>query len=337
MAIRSQVLGLPGRDNAVYVEVDSGQSIQRLLFDCGYGCLDAVAVSDIQAIDATFFSHFHMDHLSGFDALFRHNFNREGQPFLVVGPEDTIRVMTHRLRGHTWNLVQNALGSVSLREFYGNSLREVNLPTREAFERVATETSSDFQGLVYDSSGLSVSAIALDHGCISAGYLVREPAKQNVDLGRLQERGFSPGPWLARVKDETLGDEQSVTIGEQTFSLGELRESLLTTSPGSSFAYLTDFRVAEESRDELVEFIRKVDVVVCENNYRDEDEALAAKNYHLTSTEVGRLAKDAEIGKLILFHLSDRYSKEEWADQLLEVKGQFENVSWPESWDDAFR
>ena len=86
MTIKANVLGAPGRDNSVYVEVDSGQSITRLLFDCGYGCIDSLAVSDIQSIDAVFFSHFHMDHISGFDALFRHNYNRDDQPFLCIGP-----------------------------------------------------------------------------------------------------------------------------------------------------------------------------------------------------------------------------------------------------------
>ena len=42
MAIKFEVLGNPGRDNAVYAQVDSGQAVTRLLFDCGYGCLDSM-------------------------------------------------------------------------------------------------------------------------------------------------------------------------------------------------------------------------------------------------------------------------------------------------------
>lgn len=332
MAIRTQVLGQPGRDNSVYVEVDSGQSIKRLLFDCGDGCLNALSVSDLQSIDAVFFSHFHMDHVSGFDALFRHNYNREDEPFLIVGPEDTLRVMTHRLRGYTWNLIQKAEGSVCVREFTKDYLREVNLLTCKGFEETDEETKADFKGDVLTTPELNVSAILLDHGCVSAGYLVREAAKRNVDPARLQSGGFSPGPWLAQVKDESLGDEQSVEVGDATHTLGDLRQALLSNCPGSSFAYLTDFRVSEETREELVAFLHKVDVVICENNYRDADEGLAMKHYHLTSTEVGRLAKEAEIGQLVLFHLSDRYTKEEWAEQLVEVKEQFENTCWPHSW-----
>jgi ribonuclease Z len=58
MAINYQVLGEPGRDNALLVTVDSGQSQHRLLFDCGEGCLSKIPISQIQAIEAAFFRIF---------------------------------------------------------------------------------------------------------------------------------------------------------------------------------------------------------------------------------------------------------------------------------------
>jgi ribonuclease Z len=86
MAIEYSVLGQPGRDNALLVSVDSGQSRSLLLFDCGDECLRSCAVRDIQSIDALFFSHFHIDHIAGFDVFLRHNFAREGKPVLIFGP-----------------------------------------------------------------------------------------------------------------------------------------------------------------------------------------------------------------------------------------------------------
>ena len=86
MAIRFKVLGGAGQDNALWVEVDSGQGIRRLLFDCGEGCLSGLAFADVQATDHLFFSHFHMDHVSGFDSFFRANFNREDRANRIWGP-----------------------------------------------------------------------------------------------------------------------------------------------------------------------------------------------------------------------------------------------------------
>src|SRR5690349_18809029 len=38
MSLPFQVLGGPTRDNALFVRVETGQAIHRLLFDCGEAC-----------------------------------------------------------------------------------------------------------------------------------------------------------------------------------------------------------------------------------------------------------------------------------------------------------
>ena len=78
MTIHYRILGEPGRDNALLVTVDSGQSQHRLLFDCGEECLSDVAVSHTQDVEGLFFSHFHIDHIAGFDRFLRMNWCRPG-------------------------------------------------------------------------------------------------------------------------------------------------------------------------------------------------------------------------------------------------------------------
>lgn len=77
MSLTYEVLGAPGRDNALLVTIDSGQRITRLLFDCGANCLGGLPVSHIRAVDALFFSHLHMDHVAGFDDFFRDRYTPE--------------------------------------------------------------------------------------------------------------------------------------------------------------------------------------------------------------------------------------------------------------------
>ena len=55
LGITYSVLGPPGRDNALLVQVDSGQATEKLLFDCGEGCLAGLSFSDLQAVDHLFF------------------------------------------------------------------------------------------------------------------------------------------------------------------------------------------------------------------------------------------------------------------------------------------
>ncbi|MGZ3675881.1 MAG: MBL fold metallo-hydrolase, partial [Ktedonobacterales bacterium] len=75
MSIDFHILGDPGRDNALFVRVQTGQALHRLLFDCGEGCLSALPVAEVQAVDHLCFSHLHMDHIGGFDSFFRVTYN----------------------------------------------------------------------------------------------------------------------------------------------------------------------------------------------------------------------------------------------------------------------
>src|SRR4051812_31351602 len=110
MGLQHQVLGEPGRDNALLVRASTGQANWRLLFDCGEGCLSALSAAEIRAVDALFFSHLHIDHIAGFDAFLRLNFARPDAPVRVYGPAGTARAIGHRLLGVTWNLVAGQLG-----------------------------------------------------------------------------------------------------------------------------------------------------------------------------------------------------------------------------------
>jgi len=63
--------------------------------------------------------------------------------------------------------------------------------------------------------------------------------------------------------------------------------------------------------------------IVCENNFRDQDRELAHRWFHMTSAEVAGLASRVQSQKLVLFHLSDRYTLAEWQKQLTEVRAGF--------------
>ncbi len=105
MTLSFQVLGDPGHDNALIVTIDTGQSITRLLFDCGENCVSRLPFSEVQSIDHLFFSHLHMDHVAGFDSFFRCVYGRTERPNHIWGPAGTGKIMHHRFQGFLWNLV----------------------------------------------------------------------------------------------------------------------------------------------------------------------------------------------------------------------------------------
>src|SRR5579883_1812763 len=132
MSIEFQVLGAAGRDNAVYARVNTGQTIHRLLFDCGEGCVGELAVSEAQAIDHLLFSHLHMDHVAGFDSLFRQTFFRE-RPMRVWGPPETRRIIGHRFEGFLWNLYDGGVGVWEVNDIGQDGIARSRYREDEAF------------------------------------------------------------------------------------------------------------------------------------------------------------------------------------------------------------
>jgi ribonuclease Z len=336
LSIHYKILGRAGRDNALWVEINSGQAYERLLFDCGSGCITALNLSDIRGFDAIFFSHFHMDHIAGFDGFFRCTYDREGRVNQVFGPPDSLEVMHHRFRGFTWNLHEGRPARWQVTALEADARATAAFALNEAFARrtAVPELTGPREdgGVVFECEGATVSALQLDHRTPSLAYLAREKDRRNFDEARVREAGFKPGPWMGKVQDLALGDEESVEVGGQPQLLGELRERLMITTPGQSIAYLTDFLLDERARERLLGFLANCDTMVCEAQYARADLDLARQNYHTTVDQVAELARDAGVRRLQLFHLSDRYRRHEWLDMLEDARGIFPATRFPPHW-----
>jgi ribonuclease BN (tRNA processing enzyme) len=57
-----------------------------------------------------------------------------------------------------------------------------------------------------------------------------------------------------------------------------------------------------------------------------------AENFHMASADVGKLAARGGPDSLVVFHLSDRYTQDEWREQLEEVRKHFAGAVFPEEW-----
>ena len=334
MSIHHQVLGSPGQDNALFATVDSGHSLHRLLFDCGEGCLSALDPTEVGGIAVLCFSHFHMDHVAGFDSFVRANWNRAEMPVRIFGPPGTIDIIHHRLRGFIWNLSDESVGTWIITEIDAQELRSIRLRSGDGFAAREELDPLPNQGAVYLDRDLELGAVLLDHGTPSVGYFLREGDRTNVSDERLAETKLPPGPWIQRLKDLVqTSDEERIEVGGSSYRAGELRALLLETKHGDSIDYLTDFHLGDpEEEDRLVRFLAGCQTLVCESNYRNAEAELAQKHHHMRSAAVGALAARVDPERLVLFHLSDRYSEEDWHDQLAEVRQLFPRAEFPQSW-----
>ncbi len=331
MSITYQVLGEAGRDNALLVHVNSGQAIDRLLFDCGDVGLASLPLAEVKAIDHLFFSHLHMDHIGGFDTFFRTLYDRTDKANLIWGPAETRAILHCRFRGFLWNLYHEHQASWLVRDITEDTICTARYELAEAFALAHDEGCVARRGCLLETPLFTVEALQLEHLTPSLGYLVREQPRLNIDIARLQVLGLHPGPWLKEVKNAAASTER-ITIDGAEYTLAGLRNELLVTTPGDSIAYLTDFLLDDAAMQRLASFLHGCRTLVCESQYLSRDAEKARHNYHLTAAGAAELARAAGVEELILFHVSDRYTAEEWGEMLVEARAIFPATGFPTQW-----
>jgi ribonuclease Z len=332
MILSFKILGKPFEDNALYVEIRTGRRNHRLLFDCGYHCLDELPAGTIMEIDQVFFSHFHSDHIRGIDAFIRHNYNRSPKTVVLWGPADAIRVLGHRLQGFTWNLLRGKDTRWKVHEVTNEQINSVEYRTEDSFARAHPSGTSLRVELISDTEDYDVSAIVLNHIIPVLAYRIRTKPGANIDAIRLQELGLSPGPWAATVKDLTIPGDTPVSIEGREFTLEELRTLLFRAREADSIAYLTDFLFADGILDRLRPFLKGVHTLVCEGSFSDEHAEQAREKHHLTVSQAATIASECGVTRLVLFHLSRRYDEIKAKEMLAAAQTIFPDITYPDQW-----
>jgi ribonuclease Z len=129
----------------------------------------------------------------------------------------------------------------------------------------------------------------LEHRIAAYGYRLVEAPGRTLVPDMLAAAGIS-GPDVGRLQRE--GSLREVSLQEVS-----------VPRPGQSFAFVMDTapcRGAEELAD-------RVDLLVAESTFSDDDAILAEQYRHLTAGQAGELAAAAGVGTLVLTHFSARY------------------------------
>jgi ribonuclease Z len=248
-------------------------------------------------------------------------------------PPGGAEVMHHRFRGFHWNLVGgDHPGTWLVHEIAADTICTFRFEAREAFRTAHPHGERARAAMIVEGEGYSVEAHQLDHGTPSMGYVVREASRVNIDTAKLSAKGFSPGPWLKRLRGPAAAPGEMVNVNGKEYALAALQEELLVTTRGESVAYLTDFRLNAATADYLAERLRGVTTLVCESQYAGVDRELAEAAYHSCADEVASVALRAGVGKLILFHVSSRYVPNGVGALLAEARSIFPNAAFPEGW-----
>ncbi len=329
MSLSFQILGKPGNDNSVFIKIDSGQSITRVLLDTGANCLHQLNRNEIAQLDHVCFSHYHMDHICGFDTVFRLLFNKP-TPVHFWGPKETIKVLHSRAMGYTWNLVEGSQCITYIHEISGEKIRNVHIRLEEGFSILHEDPPTIFKdNKIFLDENIEIQGTILDHKIECMAYAISETPKFNFILEEMNKLKLKPGIWCKAVKSEATG---TITIDGKDFDLTDLRNKLLQISYGKKLGYITDAIYNEAAKLKLIPLLLYADEVVMECAYLDEELDLATKHHHMTVTQVSSFAKDAAIKHLNLFHISDRYAPEIRTQFLQKARAIFPATDYPEHW-----
>ncbi len=245
---------------------------ESLLFECGEGTQRQMMRYGVTfAFDDVFFTHFHADHFLGIIGLVR-TFGLQGrtEPLRLVGPKGAKKLLGQAL----------ALGV-----------------ERQAF---AVDIAEVEPGQVQKRDGYELRVFDVEHGGGAIGYaLVENERLGRFDPERARALGVPEGPLWGKLQHGQavrLDDGREVT--PETI-VGRPR-------PGRKFVYTGDTRPCEMT----VAAARGADLLVHEATFSEEERDRARETAHATAKEAAEVAKAAGVRKLVLTHLSARYSRD---------------------------
>ena len=283
-------LPLPGRNpTAQLINVHEKQ----FLFDCGEGTQIALRNTRIRMmrIDHICISHLHGDHYLGLPGLVS-TFNLLGRtrPLHVYGPP-TLKAI------------------LDLHQEAGEG--------RLDFPLHVHATSMEGPEVLFEDASVRLESFPVRHRIPTTGFLLREmPKEPGVKRDWVRRHDLIPSEILALKRGEDVIRENGEVI--------PFAEACHPVPKPRSYAFAADTRYWES----VAEFVKGVDVLYHEATFGQAMKQRAEKTFHSTATQAGRIAAKAEVGRLIIGHISARYT--DFDELLAEARSEFPRTALAE-------
>ncbi len=247
---------------------------QLYLIDCGEGTQVRMMEYQVRKnrINQIFISHLHGDHVYGLIGLLT--------TLNLTGRRDKLQLF----------------GPADLQEFIEAQMK---------YSQVVMDLELDFHvvdpekhQLIFEDKVVEVYSLPLEHRIPCTGYLFREKARpRNIRPEAIKEHSLNVAEIEAvkRGEDVTKADGQVLSIDALTLPPYRAR----------TYAYCSDTCY----RRELIPLIRNVDLLYHETTFLHEKLEQAIKTKHTTALQAATIARDAEVGKLVMGHYSSRYKE----------------------------
>jgi len=246
---------------------------ETMLFDCGEGTQRQMMRYGVSfSLGDIFFTHLHTDHVLGVIGLLRTlQLQDRSEPLRIWGPRGTNR------------LLQRA-------DVFGGE--------RLGYELSVSELEA---GASVERKGYVIRTFPVSHqGTTAVGYLIAESTRLGrFNPDRARELGVPEGPAWGRIhRGLPVELEDGRTI--------EPSELVGPSRPGRRVVITGDSRPCEGTMDAATE----ADLLVHEATFAEEESARAADTGHSTAREAALVAAAARVRRLVLTHVSARYSRD---------------------------
>ena len=252
-------------------------NIREKLFmiDCGEGAQLQLRRSRLKfsRLNQVFISHLHGDHCFG-----------------LIGLLSTFGMLGRTATMHIYSPKELPALMQPLLDFFCKGMSY-----RVEFHPFDTRSSS----IIYEDRSVTVSTIPLRHRIACAGFLFREKPTPNHIIRDMIDFYAIPTFAINRIKN---GEDYTLPDGTVIPNKRLTRPS----APPRSYAYCSDTMY----QPELADIVRNVDLLYHEATFAESEAGRAQETFHTTASQAARLAKDADVKRLLIGHYSARYDDE---------------------------
>ncbi|MCD4773724.1 MAG: ribonuclease Z [Bacteroidales bacterium] len=166
---------------------------------------------------------------------------------------------------------------------------------------------------IFENNIFSVKAFPLEHSIPTWGFLFKEKqAKRNIKKSFAENANIPNNEYIKIQNGADFIDKDGKIYKNKS----------ITTNPpkARSYAYCSDTAYFEK----IIPIIKEVDILYHESTFAEDRKESAKEKFHSTAKDAARIAKKANVKKLLLGHYSARYK--DTSPLLEEAKSVFPNT-----------